>query len=67
MIPNYNWYVEIKNLDVRHYVTKLDSTFYFTILLRIDINLSIQVCITCVVHDLGALGNTQKIQVIGSL
>ena len=33
----------------------------------IDIYLSIQTHITCIVHELGTLGVTQKIQFIGSL
>ena len=33
----------------------------------IDIYFSIQTHITCIVHDLGALGVIQNIQVIGSL
>ena len=47
--------IRIGPLKSRHDVTKLDLTFHFLSVFFIDIDLSIQTHITCIVHDLSAL------------
>ena len=59
--------IRIEPLKSRHDVTKLNLTFHFLFAFCINIDLSIQTHITCIVHDLSALKVARKIQVMGSL
>ena len=65
-----NWHkdiVGIEPLETKHGATKSDLIVPLLSFLCINIVLSIQTHITCIVHDFDVLGIIQKIQVIGSL
>ena len=47
--------IRIEPLKSRHDVTKLNLTFHFLFAFCINIDLSIQTHITCIVHDLSVL------------
>ena len=61
MICEVQWSVGIEPLTIRYVITKLDLVFTSLSIICVDIDLSIQTHITCIVYYLSALRVAHKI------